>query len=284
MRIDLLMLGTGTPYLRPHRCGSSTLIEIGQDKILIDLGYGSVRRLGENQRRLQDIESVLFTHHHYDHNVDYPSLVLHSRRGRERPLNVYGPVGTEELSYDLFTRGFHRDIQHRQSPEYNAGIVVSQVEDIDSGFVLEKDDWKLTARRADHFNRNGNYSLCYRIDTDHGSVVFSGDTIPCDGIREIAKGADMLIHEVYWRPELASSGQLPYSQTDSPDELWQLSRNQKHSLPDEVRQIAHEAGVQTLVLTHLFDDTHLDELHGYMQQGLDCEVVLAADHMGLVVN
>ena len=157
--------------------------------------------MAENGINLHDVHRLLFTHHHYDHNVDYPSFVLHGRSGRETPLNVYGPIGTEKLSSDLFvTGGFTIDLNNRLSADINRGTILSGVQDIDAGFTLEGDTWKLTAERADHFTVGGNFTLCYRIDTDDGSVVFSGDTIPCDGIRKLAEGADVLVHEVFWQP------------------------------------------------------------------------------------
>ena len=36
----------------------------------------------------------------------------------------------------------------------------------------------------------------FRFDTPHGSVVFSGDTGPCDNVVRLAQGADVLVHEV----------------------------------------------------------------------------------------
>ena len=279
MKIKVLMLGTGTPELRPHRCGSATLLQVGEDHILIDCGYGAVRRMAENHIRLQDVQHLLFTHHHYDHNVDYPSFVLHGRSGRKNPLNVYGPVGTGELTTDLFERGFHRDINHRLSPATVEGIIVSGAKDIDAGFVMEGNDWRLTAERADHFTRNGNFSLCYRIDTDSGSVTFSGDTIPCAGIQKLAKGADVLVHEVFWRPGVGKDGKEAFTAADTDPKVFATSRLRKHSLPEEVKAIAHEAGVKRLVLTHLSTDEHLDKLQGYIQQGLECNVILGEDHM-----
>lgn len=285
MNIKVLMLGTGTPQLRPHRCGSSSLIQIGGDHILIDCGYGSVRRMAENGVRLHDVQRLLFTHHHYDHNVDYPSFVLHGRSGRETPLNVFGPIGTEKLSSDLFqTGGFTIDLNNRLSRDINRGTILSGVQDIDAGFTIEGDTWKLTAERADHFTVGGNFTLCYRIDTDDGSIVFSGDTIPCDGIRKLAKGADVLVHEVFWQPFQGKDGRRPYTKEDATETMYEASRRTKHSLPEEVKTIAHEAGVKRLVLTHLFSDDHLDELQGYMQQGVECEVVLGEDHMRFEVG
>ena len=39
-------------------------------------------------------------------------------------------------------------------------------------------------------------ALAYRFDTDAGSVVFSGDTGPSENLVELARGADVLVHEV----------------------------------------------------------------------------------------
>ena len=278
MQIQALMLGTGTPALRPHRCGSSTLVQIGDENLLIDCGYGSAMRLAENHVRLEDVTRLFFTHHHYDHNVDYPSFVLHSS-GRREQLDVYGPVGTSQLTTDLFDRAFSIDLNNRQNQPRAMRTVVSAVEDIDSGFVIEGNHWRLTAERVDHFTYGGNFTLGYRIDTDTGSVAFSGDTMPCDGIRKLAQGADVLVHEVSWQVANAKKGRWPHGKDDVTEDAFRRLRITKHSLPEEVKAIAHEAGVKRLVLTHLFSDEHLDELQKYMQQGLECEVVLAVDHM-----
>ena len=36
-------------------------------------------------------------------------------------------------------------------------------------------------------------SLAYRLDTREGSIVFTGDTQPCERVVELAKGADTLV-------------------------------------------------------------------------------------------
>ena len=43
----------------------------------------------------------LFTHHHFDHDVDYPAFLLtrwDQSIGRERTLRVFGPAPTERLT------------------------------------------------------------------------------------------------------------------------------------------------------------------------------------------
>ena len=89
-------------------------------------------------------------------------------------------------------------------------------------------------------------ALAYRFDTPHGSVVFSGDTGPCDNLVRLARGADILVHEVIdldallARISLLSNFETVRSQ---------LSRS--HTAVQEVGHIAAQAGVRTLVLSHL---------------------------------
>jgi ribonuclease BN (tRNA processing enzyme) len=86
----------------------------------------------------------------------------------------------------------------------------------------------------------------FRFDTPHGSVVFSGDTGPCSNVVRLARGADVLVHEVIEVGLLAQRLQrLPN---------FEAIRNHlasSHSSPEQVGQTATQAGVRTLVLSHL---------------------------------
>jgi ribonuclease BN (tRNA processing enzyme) len=86
----------------------------------------------------------------------------------------------------------------------------------------------------------------YRFDTPTGSVAFSGDTGECDNVVRLAKGADVLVHEVIDLPSLVSRI------THLPN--FESVRNHlamSHSTPEQVGRIATAAGVRTLVLSHL---------------------------------
>ena len=89
-------------------------------------------------------------------------------------------------------------------------------------------------------------ALGFRFDTPHGSVVFSGDTGPCGNVVRLARGADVLVHEVIAVELLARRlRRLPN---------FEAIRNHlasSHSTPEQVGAIASEAGVGTLVLSHL---------------------------------
>jgi ribonuclease BN (tRNA processing enzyme) len=99
-------------------------------------------------------------------------------------------------------------------------------------------------------------ALAYRFDTPVGSVVFSGDTGPCDNVVRLATGADILVHEVIDLDALLGriSSLSNYETVRN-----QLSRS--HTAVDAVGSIAARAGVGTLVLSHLVpgEGTHSPE-------------------------
>jgi ribonuclease BN (tRNA processing enzyme) len=100
-------------------------------------------------------------------------------------------------------------------------------------------------------------ALAYRFDTPEGSVVFSGDTGPCENVARLAQDADILIHEVIdleWMDRRISSS-LPNREAV----LSHLAV--AHTTVDQAGAIATKANVGTLVLSHLVpgDDDLTDE-------------------------
>src|SRR5882757_697248 len=98
MRVTLL--GTGSPAPAMNRFGPSTLVEAGDKKFLFDAGRGAMQRLVQTNTEWRDIDGVFFTHLHSDHVVGFPDLWLTGwlvGAGRNRPLEVWGPPGTENM-------------------------------------------------------------------------------------------------------------------------------------------------------------------------------------------
>lgn len=89
-------------------------------------------------------------------------------------------------------------------------------------------------------------ALAYRFDTPHGSVVFSGDTTPCDNVVRLAHGADILVHEVVDIEAILGRISLL-----SNFEIVRAQFARAHTQVHEVGHVAARAGVGTLVLSHL---------------------------------
>ncbi|HMA06246.1 MAG TPA: MBL fold metallo-hydrolase, partial [Ramlibacter sp.] len=90
------LLGTGAPDPSAERFSASTLIEAGNQKILIDAGRGATIRLSQLHIPLGKIDALFLTHYHSDHTVGIPDLWLTGWLPppfgqRKSPFHVIGP-------------------------------------------------------------------------------------------------------------------------------------------------------------------------------------------------
>ena len=96
MDLDLVFLGTAGSAPTASRGTSATLVRRGGDRLLVDCGEGTQRQLLRSDAGLVDLEDVLLTHLHADHVLGLPGMLkTFALRGRELPIVVYGPRGTE---------------------------------------------------------------------------------------------------------------------------------------------------------------------------------------------
>jgi ribonuclease Z len=202
------LLGTGTPIPSPDRFGPSTLIEAGDQTLLIDAGRGAAIRLAQLGVPLGRINALLLTHYHSDHTSGIPDVWLtgwlESHFGtRHSPFRVFGPTGAKELMSNL-ERAYAADIKIRIADEKlpPTGIAVA-VEEFDTdGPVYQKDGVRVIAFEVDH-GHVIKPAYGYRIEYGGRAVVLSGDTRLNENVVRYATGADLLIHEVaIARPEL----------------------------------------------------------------------------------
>src|ERR1700704_4935680 len=100
------LLGTGVPIPSPDRFGPSTLVEAGDQKLLIDAGRSATIRLYQLKIPIGRLDALLLTHFHSDHTSGIPDLWLtgwlQSFFGtRKVPLRVIGPEGAKTLMTHL---------------------------------------------------------------------------------------------------------------------------------------------------------------------------------------
>lgn len=195
--IKVTLLGTGTPNPVMNRFGPSILVEAGGRKFLFDAGRGALQRLTQLQVRWQDIDGLFLTHLHSDHVVGFPDLWLTGwlvNPGRNRPLRVWGPKGTENMISHL-KAAYEFDIRFRLSDDRAApdGVTVL-TQEISDGVILRDGNLIITAFEVDHSPVSPAFG--YRIDYDGRSVVLSGDTRVSENLIRHAQGVDLLIHEV----------------------------------------------------------------------------------------
>jgi len=273
---EVILVGTGVPTPNPRRMGSSIVVNVNGSPILFDCGRGAVTQLVRAGIDPAQVEYVFLTHHHFDHTIGLPDLLLGSWIiGRDTPVEIFGPAGTSAFVQSIL-EAFKIDIESRRmSRDGKQGAIISRLEvmakEIDEGPVWQTPQWKVRAVRVDHLPG----SLGYRIDTEDRSVVFSGDTRPCPALVELARGADILIHEVFFSPEFESTG-APFGRHRRfvhPDWIHRV----RHTKAHEVGKIASEAGVKKLVLTHLWSNEGEERLKKEVAAYFSGEIIVGHD-------
>lgn len=240
----LVLLGTaGGPTPKAKRSAPAQAIVVGDRIYLVDCGDGVARQLALAKLPVRDLRAVFITHQHSDHNAGYgPLFLLGWTAGLSAPVEAYGPPPLVEMTAKLL-EAYRYDIELRISNEGRPPLApLVRPHEITAGGEIFKDDRvRVTAALNDHPPIR--HSFAYRVDTADRSIVISGDTRYSENVIELARGADVLVHEVvsreYWErpgaPQPASVVRhILASHTDAPD----------------VGRVAAAAGVRTLVLSH----------------------------------
>lgn len=120
LRVTFLGTGAG-PAVGAEWAGPSTLVEFGNEAILIDAGRGLVQRLQLLNRRVLEISSVFLTHLHSDHTVGLPEFWLSDwwKERRSRPLEVRGPKGTRGMAEHIEKAWSYPQSPARESQPYD---------------------------------------------------------------------------------------------------------------------------------------------------------------------
>jgi ribonuclease Z len=262
MDLSLFFAGTAGSVPTARRGLPAVLLRRGGDRLLFDCGEGTQRQLLRSVG-LPDMQAVFLTHHHADHWLGLPGMLKSFElRDRQAPLTVYGPPGTSALMAAM------RIVYGR--PRYPFSVV-----ELESGDAVEFDGYEVTPFNVNHRARAFGYAIVEaprpgRFDAELASelgvafgpdfgrlqrgeevngvrpeqvvgperpgrkVVLSGDTGPSEMLRVAAHEADVLVHEATFL-----------------DEERERALQTGHSTARQAAELAREAEVRLLVLTHL---------------------------------
>lgn len=247
----LTILGSGTLIPLKDRTGSSYLVNTDED-LLFDIGPGTLRRIAENGTDHLGIHHVFLTHRHNDHINDLNGLLQFYRFSYGKSadkdalqLHIYGPVGIKKhLETVMF------ELQGM------AGMPawLKSINELTGG-MIKVGKTRITSAKVEHPGE----CLAYRIEHDGKSLVYSGDTVLCDSIRILCKGADTLL-------------------LDAATEEF-IKEVPVHMSVKDCAEIAKESGAKTLILTHLYPHYMDEDLESEAKKYFSGNVIKAKDLM-----
>lgn len=247
---QVVLLGTkGGPSPSASRAQPANLLLVDGRPYVVDCGNGVATQLVRAGVALGSIDAVFLTHLHSDHDADLGNLVfLAWGTSLKTPVHLYGPPRIARMIDDfLDMNAVDIDVRQREEGRPPLQPLIHVEELAGPGFVMEDDRVRVTAALVDHYTLRPAYA--YRFDTTSStgkrSVVFSGDTTYSVPLIELAKGADVLVHEVMYRPALEK---MMAANDNAPTLLDHLLKS--HTTTEQVGRVAAAAGVGTLVLSH----------------------------------
>lgn len=269
--VDVVVLGSGTPNPDPDRAGAAFAVVDGSSWLLVDCGRAATQRALSAGLDLRDVVAVLITHHHSDHVIDLPTFaVTRWTAGAASPLRVVVPAGPAARYVSQCLDVFDDQAFHGQA-SVSAGdrpsiepVVFNASNDVVN--VLDADEWSASAVLVDHHPVEP--AVGYLVEKSGAGIAFSGDTAACDGMRRLARGAQVLVHEA-----LLSSRVSPSLLT------WNASAR-------SVGELAVLTQPGTLVLTHMIPapattDDELAYVTEVRDGGFDGPVLVAHDLLRL---
>ena len=286
--MKITLLGTGNPAPSLKRMGPGYLVSVAGDVIVFDHGPGSHHRLLETGTKATDVTHAFFSHLHYDHFVDFPRLLLTrwDHGAAQIPeLKVYGPRPIRDLVEKLIgPEGvFGPDIEART--KWDASLHVyrarggseprrgpaPEVRELGKEDVVETDRWRVRVTEVPHAQP---YLTCLalRLDTDSGSMVYTGDTGPSKALEKLAQGCDVLIHMC---ANISGSVDNPATRAGTSGHL-------------EAARTAAAAGARCLVASHIYNQFDRpgvrERVIAEMARIYDGVIVLGEDLMQLSAN
>jgi ribonuclease Z len=300
MDMELYFLGTGAGLPSKQRNVTSIALQLLQERActwLFDCGEGTQHQVLRAPVKLNQIEKIWITHLHGDHLFGLPGMLgSRSFHGGTTALHIYGPPGLREfvdvvlkVSQTHLTYPYHvheigegvvfEDGQFRVEARCLSHGILSfgyRVTEKDTPGKLQVERLQAQGiapgpvygqlKRGETVRLENGELICganYLTPPRRGRIVtVLGDTKKCDAAVELARNADVLVHEATFSADKSD-----------------LAAEYNHSTAENAADVSRLAGARSLILTHISSRYQAAETHQLLQeaQSIFPAAVLAED-------
>jgi ribonuclease Z len=279
MTTTVTLTGTGVPHPSAGRAGAGVLVSYGDVHLQFDAGRGTVLRLADAGISPADLTAQFITHYHSDHVVDLVDVVITRWVMRQvklmPPLDIVIPEGPTRTFVERMLDPYDDDILIRREHVGADPIemnVMAFTASSQPTTVWTSADGSITVDAVAVHHEPVEAAVAYRVRTPDGSAVISGDTRVCDEVFELARGADVLVHEVCRRKSMAEA-----IQGTAFEKIFDY-----HADSEMLGTYAERYGIAHIVLTHLIPQPKTDkQIAGFTEDlrrgGYTGKVTVGAD-------
>jgi len=236
------LIGSGAVRFNPKRGGTCQLLEVGEEKFLVDCGRSAVDSLIRFGFPIEKIGTVFITHLHFDHVCELAHFILLSWvYGRREPLKLIGPRGLKEFLEKGVRQAYSEDIRSRVGHgKETTGLSWDAVELEKAGCCFEAGGLTVHALDTAHADLP---NFHYRFDTGGKRIFISSDTEPDPRLADFAQGADLMVMECSGTRAFLDG--VPWGH-------W-------HMAPEDVARLATGAEAKRVVIKHLVMESWSDD-------------------------
>ena len=242
------LTGTGVPHAAPGRAGAGVLVRYKDISLQFDAGRATVLRMIEAGVSPTNLTALFLTHYHSDHVVDLPDVVLtrwvQENMHKAGPLPIVTPQGSALRFVERMMHPFDDDIEVRREHTANVDLrmdITSFAPSTQPTEVWRSAEGEVIVEAVAVHHEPVKDAVAYRVTTPDGSVVISGDTRVCDEVFEMARDADVLVHESCRKQAMSAGAKgTPF------EHIFDY-----HADSVVLGEFAERYGIKHLLLTHL---------------------------------
>jgi len=181
--LRLTFIGSGNAFSPAGLCCNGFLLN---EHFLFEAPPQALSSLNTVGVDPNELDAVIVSHHHGDHFLGLPFLLLHWKwQGRRKPVRIVGPKDTERLGKDIAEKVFPGVLDSRYQIEWI---------EAEPGQRLQLDGLEIEAVGVEH-DAELSGALGYAVRAGGRRLGYTGDTRLCDAVLDLAKQSEVLVSE-----------------------------------------------------------------------------------------